>query len=135
MVNDTIGDLLARIKNAYQAGRQEVAMPYSRLSQRLLQILVKAGYLSSVMTQPGQESGKFLHDQLVVGLRYIDHRPVLSGAKRVSKPGRRLYVTTARLPRVLDGLGIAIVSTNLGLMTDSEARRQKIGGEVMCLVW
>lgn len=135
MVNDTIGDLLARIRNAYQAGRPQVAMPYSRLSERLLQILVKAGYLSSVMTQPGQESGGFSPDQLVVGLRYIDHRPALSGGKRVSKPGRRLYVTTARLPRVLDGLGIAIVSTNQGLMTDAEARRQKIGGEVMCLVW
>lgn len=123
---DPIADALIRIKNGYQVGKVGVLVNRSKLIWRLMKLLEKAGYVDSV---------KEKDRQIEVTLKYTSRKPVLTDIKRVSKPSLRVYQGVKDLPRVLNGLGIAIISTPKGLMTDREARKEKVGGEVLALVW
>lgn len=123
---DNVADTLIRIKNGYMVSKPEVMVPFSKLNMAICQLLKKEGYLVDCQQK---------EQQIVVVLKYEGKEPVITEVKRVSKPGRRVYKGANFLPRVLNGLGIAIVSTPKGLMTDKEARKQKIGGEVMAEVW
>lgn len=123
---DPIADALIRIKNGYQVGKEKVQVRYSKLIWRLMKLLEKEGYI---------ESSKEKERQIEVTLKYESRKPVLTDIKRVSKPSLRVYGGVKNLPRVLSGLGIAIISTPKGLMTDKQARREKVGGEILALVW
>jgi small subunit ribosomal protein S8 len=131
VITDPIGDFLTRIRNGLSARHSEVRIPHSRLKVRLAEILIKEGYLDDVDVVPDP-----IQSQIIVKLKYTPGRdPVIKGLKRVSKPGLRVYSGRGDLPRVQGGLGVAIVSTSKGVMTDREARRHKVGGEVLCEVW
>jgi small subunit ribosomal protein S8 len=133
MMTDPIADMLTRIRNANAAMKDEVLMPSSKQKSALAEILKKEGYIESYTVVPN-ESGPAL--QLKINLKYSDDRQrTISGIKRVSTPGLRVYRAATEVPRVLGGLGVAVLSTSQGLMTDREARRRKVGGEVMCFVW
>jgi small subunit ribosomal protein S8 len=131
MVTDPVADLLTRIRNANLARHETVRLPSSKLKAEIARILVEEGYLqSSEVVHDGQ------FDELSLTLRYSDSRErVIKGVKRISKPGRRIYAKHDRLPRVLGGLGTAIMSTPTGVITSREAARRGIGGEVLCFVW
>ena len=126
MVNDSVGDALIRIKNGYMAMKLEVYIPYSKLVGSICELLVKEGYI---------KSAKIDKTDILVELKYIDRKPALVEVKRISKPGLRVYMGAKKLPKVLNGYGIAIVSTPKGIMTGKEARKLKSGGEVMAFVW
>jgi small subunit ribosomal protein S8 len=131
VISDPIGDLLTRIRNGLGARHAEVRIPHSRTKVRMAEILVKEGFLDDVEVVPDP-----IQSQIVVKLKYTPGRePVIKGLKRISKPGLRVYSGRGDLPRVQGGLGVAIVSTSKGVMTDREARRHKVGGEVLCEVW
>ncbi len=130
--SDPIADMLTRIRNALGAGQDTVLIPHSRLKAEIAQILKREGYILGVSEEPGPTPQKVLRLQLKYG---PEREPVIQGVRRFSRPGLRKYAGSASLPHVLGGLGIAIVSTSSGLMTDREARRRKIGGEVLCTVW
>ena len=133
MMTDPIADMLTRIRNANTAFHDEVVMPSSKLKEALAGILLREGYITGFevlddATRPGR--------QLKIVLKYTsDRKRTISGLRRVSKPGLRIYSKAGTVPRVLGGLGVAVLSTRHGLMTDREARRQRIGGEVLCHVW
>lgn len=130
MMTDPIADMLTRIRNANQARQQQVDIPHSQLKAQIARILAAEGYIRSYRVV---EEG--LQGTLRVKLKYgPNNERVISRLERVSRPGRRVYVPRRRLPRVLSGLGIAIVSTSRGVMTDHEARRLGVGGEVLCTV-
>ncbi|HET7237270.1 MAG TPA: 30S ribosomal protein S8 [Actinomycetota bacterium] len=130
-VNDPIGDLLTRIRNANLAYKDDLVVPASKMNRAILQILDTEGYIEAFA-----EEGEGIERVLRVTLKYSKKRErTISGLKRISKPGRRLYTGHDRLPRVLGGLGIAIVSTSQGVMTDKDASRKGIGGEVLAYVW
>jgi len=132
-MTDPIADMLTRIRNANTAMRDEVKMPSSKMKVALADVLQQEGYIKSFgvdqnATGPGQT--------LTIDMKYSEQRErVISGITRVSKPGLRVYSKSGKIPRVLGGLGVAIVSTSKGLMSDREARRRHIGGEVVCVVW
>ena len=131
MVNDSIADMLTRIRNAQTAKHESVSVETSKMKKTIAQILLDEGYIASFEEV---ENGKFTN--LVINLKYVNkNQKVITGLKRVSKPGRRIYAGVQDLPRVLNGLGIVIVSTSKGVMTDREARKLKIGGEVLAYVW
>jgi small subunit ribosomal protein S8 len=131
VLTDPIADFLTRIRNALQAQHEEVEIPSSRLKREMSRILKEQGYISDWSEADG-DVGKVLHLQL----RYTEDRsPVISGMQRVSRPGRRRYVPTKEVPRVLGGMGTTIVSTSTGVMTGHEARQQGVGGEVVAHVW
>lgn len=131
MVSDPIADMLTRIRNALQARKEEVEIPSSKLKVRIAEILREEGYIKGFKVVPDNRQGI-----LKVFLKYDEYgEPVISGLKRVSKPGRRVYVSKEEVPRVMGGLGIAILTTSRGLMTDREARKAGVGGEVICYVW
>lgn len=123
---DPIGDALIRIKNGYMVGRQEVLVKYSKLILSIVKLLEKEGYV-----------GKVAKDgvQIEISLKYEGRSPSLTDVKRISKPALRVYKGAHDLPKVLGGLGIAIISTPLGILTDKEARKQNVGGEVLALIW
>ena len=123
---DPIADALIRIKNGYSVGKVSVVLKFSKLIWNLTKLLQKEGYLSEV---------KQSKREIIAILKYNSRIPVLTDVKRVSKPSLRVYKGVKDLPRVLNGLGIAIISTPKGLMTDKEARQKKVGGEVLALVW
>jgi len=123
---DIVGDALIRIKNGYSVGKVSVELKFSKLIWRLTKLLQEEGYLSDV---------KQKEREITVILKYDARVPALTDVKRVSKPSLRVYKGVKDLPRVLNGLGIAIISTPKGLMTDKEARKNKVGGEVLALVW
>lgn len=130
-MTDPIADMLARIRNANMARHDRVEVPASRLKEEIAQILQEEGYIKNY---------KYLEDRkqgiLCIYLKYSnDKQKVISGIKRISKPGRRIYIGKAELPRVLNGLGIAIISTSRGVMTASQCRHIGVGGEVICYVW
>jgi small subunit ribosomal protein S8 len=130
-VIDPIADMLNRIRNAQMTGIRDVAIPYSRLNANIAQIMLREGYLDKAAAE-GAGTAKTLN----LTLKFFDaHTPCIRGLRRVSKPGLRQYAGAANLPRVLGGMGIAIVSTSAGILTDREAREKKIGGEVLCYVW
>jgi len=130
-MTDPIADMLTRIRNALQARKEEVEIPSSKLKVRIAEILKEEGYIKGFKVIPDNKQGI-----LKVFLKYDEYgEPVISGLKRVSKPGRRIYVSKKQIPRVMGGLGIAILTTSRGLMTDREARKAGVGGEVICYVW
>ena len=132
-MTDPIADMLTRVRNANVAMHDTVKMPSSKLKESLAVILEREGYIAGFETRddpkrPGRE--------LEITLKYTGERDrVIGGLKRVSKPGLRIYVRADRLPRVLGGLGVAVLSTSQGLMTDREARKRRVGGEILCYVW
>ncbi len=130
-MTDPISDFLTRLRNASKAGLAECAIPHSNLKESLAGILKAEGFVRE-FTAGTDERG---HKTIVVTLKYVDSAPVITGLKRTSTPGRRLYAGYADIPRVLNGLGIAIISTSKGLMKDQDARRHKLGGELVCTVW
>ncbi len=132
-VSDPIADMLTRIRNANLAKHDRVTMPSSKLKESLAKVLEKEGYIRSFATaEAGDRPGKML----TIEMKYSDDRErVISGLKRVSKPGLRVYSASSDVPRVLGGLGVAVLSTSKGLMTDREARKGRVGGEVLCYVW
>jgi small subunit ribosomal protein S8 len=130
-MTDPISDFLTRLRNASKAGLAECAAPHSKLKESLAMILKSEGFVREVSTGTDERG----HKTLVVTLKYVDNTPVLTGIKRVSTPGRRMYHGYQEIPRVLNGLGIAILSTSKGLMKDQDARRNKLGGEIVCTVW
>lgn len=123
---DQVGDLLIRLKNGYLASKKEVIVPYSKLAVAILELLKRQGFLAKL-----EVSGR----QIVVLLKYDQKRGAMTDVKRISKPGLRVYRPKHNLPRVYSGLGIAIISTPKGVMTDTEARKEGLGGEVMAYVW
>jgi small subunit ribosomal protein S8 len=131
-VNDTIADMLTRIRNANMARHQTTQVPATRMTRSIARVLHSEGFISEF-----EESGEGINKTLVIALKYKgkNRQPIITALKRVSKPGLRVYSNRKDLPRVLGGIGIAIVSTSSGIMTDREARRQNIGGEVLCYVW
>ena len=130
-VTDPIGDLLARIRNAQQRGKSKVTTPASKMRERVLEVLQQEGYIRGFsVTEEG--NGKA---EIEIELKYFDGEPVIKNIKRVSKPGRRVYASVETLPVVYRGLGISIVSTSKGVMSDSEARANNVGGEVLCAVF
>ncbi len=130
-MTDPIADMLTRIRNANSAYHEQVAMPFSKLKGNIADILVREGYVASWTTEDATV-GK----TLVVNLKYGPSRQrSISGLRRVSKPGLRIYARSTELPRVLGGLGVAIISTSAGLLTDRQAAKKKMGGEVLAYVW
>lgn len=128
--SDPIADMLTRIRNAQQAGHEVVVIPYSRQKASIVSVLKNNGYVKDVVTDGGPKR------VLRVYLKYQDGgEPAISGIKRVSTPGLRRYVSVRDLPRVLGGMGVAVLSTSTGIMTDSEARKKRVGGEWICSVW
>ena len=130
-MTDPISDFLTHLRNASKAGLAQCVSPHSKLKESLANILKAEGFVRDVATGT-DENG---HKTVVVTMKYVDNAPVLTGLKRSSTPGRRLYTGYADIPRVLNGLGIAIISTSKGLLKDQDARRQKLGGELVCTVW
>ena len=131
MLTDPVADMLARIRNANKAMHETVEMPTSRLKQEIARILKEEGYIRDFRVQKGES-----FDTLVVELKFGRNRErVITGLRRVSKPGRRVYARKDRLPRVLGGMGTAILSTSSGLVTSRTAAERGIGGEVICFVW
>ena len=130
-MTDPISDFLTRLRNASKAGLAECAMPHSKLKESLAGILKAEGFIREVATGT-DELG---HKTVVITMKYVDSAPVITGLKRSSTPGRRLYTGYTEIPRVLNGLGISIISTSKGLMKDQDARRYKLGGELVCTVW
>lgn len=129
-MTDPIADMIIRIKNGYLARKNQVEIPFSKLNGALAKILVREGYLSETETLDTQPQ-----KTLKVTLKYIGKQPAVTDVKRLSKPGRRAYAPANNLPRVLGGYGICILSTNKGILTDKEARKQNVGGEVLCSIW
>ncbi len=130
-VSDPVADLLTRIRNANLAYKEELLAPVSKMNRAILDILRREGYIAGF-----EEEGEGVHRAFRVRLKYGRNRErTITGLRRISKPGRRIYAGRAELPRVLGGLGIAIVSTSQGVMTDREAARKGIGGEVLAYVW
>lgn len=130
-VTDTIADLLTRIRNAQAAKHDTVEVPASNMKKAICQILVDEGYVRHYSVK---EDGK--QGMITISLKYAEGRtPVIKGLKRVSKPGLRIYSGAEELPKVMKGLGVAIVSTSKGIMTDRAARQQNVGGEVLAFIW
>jgi len=130
-ITDAIADMLTRIRNAGTAGHPTVMIPASNLKKSIAQILLDEGYITAFQCIEDNKQG-----MIKVTLKYVDGREhVISGIKRISKPGLRIYADKENLPKVLNGLGIAIVSTSKGVMTDKKARELGVGGEVLAYVW
>lgn len=129
-MTDPIANALTQIRNAQAVGKQTVEIPFSRLTYGIAKILEQKGFVKSV-----ELHGRKIRKNLLLALQYNDKAPAVSGVKRISKPGQRIYVGSKDLKRVKQGYGIAIISTSKGLMTDEEARKQRKGGEVLCEVW
>ena len=131
MVRDPIADMLTRIRNANAMRYKEVEVPASNLKQEIARILKEEGYISDVKIKKDK-----VQDVMVLNLKYGEKKErVITGLKRISKPGLRVYAKVEELPRVLNGLGIAIISTSKGIMTDKEARKESLGGEVLAYIW
>ena len=130
-MTDPISDFLTHLRNASKAGLALCVSPHSKLKESLAGILKSEGYVRDVATGTDERG----HKTVVVTMKYVDSAPVITGLKRSSTPGRRLYSGYSEIPRVLNGLGIAIISTSKGLMKDQDARRNKLGGELVCTVW
>lgn len=128
-MNDPISDMLTRIRNAQQAERESVSMPSSKLKAAIAKVLKDEGYIEDFAVR-----GETSKPELEVNLKYYAGRPVIEKIERVSRPGLRVYKPSRDIPRVMNGLGVAIVSTPQGVMTDRKARGMGIGGEVLCIV-
>ena len=137
ITTDPIADLLTRIRNALTARHETVNVPVSKMKKAIADILLEEGYVSAVevVSEKDEKTGK-AHDELKITLKYGPAKQnVITNLKRISKPGLRVYAGCEDLPKVLDGLGIAIISTSKGVMTDKQARANKVGGEVLAYIW
>ena len=131
MVTDPIADMLTRIRNASQMRYKEVEVPASKIKNEIARILKEEGFISDYKVKKNN-----VQDSLVLNLKYGDKKErVITGLKRISKPGLRVYAKAEEIPSVLSGLGIAIISTSKGMMTDKEARKESLGGEVLAYIW
>ena len=131
MVTDPISDLLVRLRNGFRRQHDVVTVPASKLKREILSVLQAEGFIQGV--EAATEEG---HPVLKVQLRYVgEGQPMITGMERVSKPGRRVYVGTKDIPRVRNGIGMAILSTSKGIMTDQASRKAGLGGEVLCAIW
>ena len=130
MVTDPIADMLTRIRNANQMRYKEVEVPASKIKNGIARILKSEGFIADYKIKKNN-----IQDILVLSLKYVDKERVITGLKRISKPGLRVYVKAEEVPTVLNGLGIAIISTSKGVMTDKEARKNSLGGEVLAYIW
>nr|YP_010204101.1 ribosomal protein S8 [Ahnfeltia fastigiata]UAT97642.1 ribosomal protein S8 [Ahnfeltia fastigiata]UAT97846.1 ribosomal protein S8 [Ahnfeltia fastigiata] len=132
MVNDTIADMLTRIRNANLAKHQIVQVPATKMTRNIVKVLREEGFIQNF-----EEIGEGLQTYLLISLKYKgkNKQPVITALKRISKSGLRVYANHKELPRVLGGIGIAIISTSQGIMTDRQARHYGLGGEVLCYVW
>ena len=131
MMTDPISDMLTRIRNAGMARHAQVVSPSSRQKLAIAKVLEEEGFLGEVRVEP--RAG---HPMLVMTVRYDEEgRPLIDGIKRVSKPGRRVYVNARDVPKIRNGLGISVISTSKGILSDSSARESSVGGEVVCEVW
>lgn len=129
-MTDPIADMLSRIRNAQAVSKKTVEIPFSNMKLEIAKILEREGFVQSLQVEKRK-----LKKMLELTLRYIDSKPEIAGLKRISKPGLRVYSPAHEIKRVKGGYGISIVSTSKGIMTDREARKQNIGGEVLCQVW
>ena len=127
---DTIGDFLTSIRNASQAGKATITVQWSRLREGVAKILVESGYVASV--RKAERDGLPV---LELSLKYVAGVPAITSIERVSTPGRRIYAGYSSVPKVIGGMGVSILTTSRGVMTDAEARRQKVGGELLAKVW
>jgi len=130
VVTDTIADMLTRIRNANAMRYNEVSVPASKLKIELARILKEEGFIKGYKEVKEDAQGS-----IVITLKYVNKERVITGLKRISKPGLRVYAKSSEIPKVLNGLGIAIISTSKGIMTDKEARKQNLGGEVLAYIW
>ena len=130
-MTDPIADMLTRIRNANTAMHDDVSMPSSKIKEALAQVLHREVYISGFRINENGGPTK----TLTIDMKYVDRKRVINGVKRVSTPGLRVYTKAGEIPRVLGGLGVAVVSTSKGLMTDRDARKERVGGEVVCYVW
>ncbi len=136
MMTDPVADMLTRIRNASLARHEITLVPASKLKKHIAEILKLEGYIADVRDAEEAPGAGAAGKQIAVVLKYgRDRKGAIDGIKRVSRPGRRVYVSHDSIPRVLSGLGISILSTSRGVMSDREARRQKVGGELLCEVW
>jgi small subunit ribosomal protein S8 len=130
MYTDPIADMLTRIRNAALAKKSELVLPYSKFKKNLADVLLKEGFIAGVAELEGQ------HKMLQINLKYTqDGEAVIAGIKRVSKPGQRIYLPVDKIPRTNSGYGVTVVSTPRGLLTDRQARKDRVGGEVVCQIW
>lgn len=130
-MSDNISDFITIIRNAYKAKKETCTGKYSKLHLSIAHILLQEGFIREVRESLDERG----HKQIELVLKYVDETPALTGIQRHSKPGRRLYYGHDAIPRVLGGLGTGILTTNKGIMRDRDARRQKVGGEMLCTVW
>ncbi len=133
MVTDGVADALIRIKNGYLSQKEEVILPYSKLVLAISKLLEKEGYIGAVKEINDEKKPSF--KLIKISLKYEGKKAAVSDVRRISKPGLRVYKGSRKLPWVLNGIGIAIISTPKGVMTDRQARKEKLGGEIMAYVW
>lgn len=130
-MTDPIADMLTRIRNAIKANKETVEIPSSNMKKAIADILLSEGYVSDVKIAEDGYNGK-----IMITLKYIGKKKnVINGLKRISKPGLRTYAGVQDMPKVMDGLGVAVLSTNKGIMTDKQAKAANVGGEVLCYIW
>jgi small subunit ribosomal protein S8 len=135
-MTDPIADFLARLRNAIMSRKTTIDLPASKLKLKLAELLRDEGYLTAVALNPGGTEGQGPQGSISVSLRWDNqNRPAISGLRRVSRPGQRSYVHSDKIKKVRGGMGVAVVSTSKGLLTDRQARKQGVGGEVLCEVW
>ena len=130
-ISDPLGDMLTRIRNAQMRSRPKVSTPASKLRERVLEVLQEEGYIRG-FSRTDYDDGK---SEIEIELKYFDGQPVIRQIKRISSPGRRVYSSVKDLPTIANGLGVAILSTPKGVMSDSQARRENVGGEILCSVF
>lgn len=130
MVNDPVGDLLAQIKNASMARLKSIELPHSKMKMSVARILSQEGYVGTV-----EATGNEPKRKMTISIKYLGEDPVITGVKRMSKPGLRTYVNRNTIPTVVGGMGIAIISTPQGVMTGKDAKTKGIGGELLCTIW
>jgi small subunit ribosomal protein S8 len=132
VVNDTIADMLTRVRNANLARHKIVQIPSTKMTRNIASVLIEEGFI-----QDFEEIGEGINRQLLLSLKYKgkEGEPVITSLKRISRPGLRVYANRKEIPRVLGGLGVAIISTSKGVLTDNKARHQGVGGEVLCYIW
>ncbi|MBU1292020.1 30S ribosomal protein S8 [Patescibacteria group bacterium] len=130
MVNDPIADMLTRIRNAQAVNHKTVVIPFSKLKLNLAEILIKEGLIKKVTPQ-GRKTRKVIE----IELKYQKGQPIINVLRRISKPGRRLYIKKSQIRSIRQGFGLSIISTHQGLMTNSEAKKKGLGGEIMCEIW
>lgn len=129
-LNDSISNFLTIVRNGARVSKETVDVPASRVIGKMLDIFKNDGYIEDFRLMKNNNQGSYK-----VYLRYADRRPVISDLKRISKPGLRVYVQSDKLPRVLSGMGTAVISTSKGILSDREARKLKVGGEILCYIW